>query len=78
MTHLEIVQKLVGRIDPIGETNTDDVRFENLKVMCELVNDLVSEIYRVVFDNKEHFEYSRKRAADYAQDFMTKTLGISE
>ena len=36
----EIVGKLVGPIDPIGETQTDERRFENLKVMTELKESL--------------------------------------
>ncbi len=31
MTHKEIIMTLVGPINPIGETNTDEQRFENLK-----------------------------------------------
>lgn len=32
----EVVTKLVGPIDPAGETHTDKKRFENLKVMCDV------------------------------------------
>ena len=78
MTHKEIVQKLIGPIHPIGESNADNARFENLKTLCDLVNDLVTDIDSVGYENKDHYEYSRKRAADYVSVFMTKTLGISD
>jgi len=78
MDHKEIVMRLVGPIDPIGETNTDNARFENLKVLCELVDDLVSAIDGVAYKHKDSYEYSRKRAADYASNFMTKNLGIPD
>lgn len=75
MTHTEIVKKLIGEITPIGETNTDNERFENLKAMCRLVNDLVVEIDNVAI-NLNRPEYSIKRAAEYAEKFLCKDLGI--
>ena len=76
MDYTEIVKKLIGYIDPVGETNIDDKRFENLKAMCELVNNLVTEIDEVSFYNKNKDEYSRKRAGEYANNFLANTLGI--
>lgn len=34
MELIDIVDKLVGRIDPIGDTAIDNERFENLKAYC--------------------------------------------
>ena len=76
MDYTEIVKKLIGYIDPVGETNIDDKRFENLKAMCELVNNLVTEIDEVSFYNKNKDEYSRKRAGEYDNNFLANTLGI--
>lgn len=76
MTHTEIVKKLVGSIQPVGETNTDCQRLENLKVMCAIVNDLVIEINRVSYENKDRYEHSMKEMSLYAEQFLTKTLGI--
>ncbi len=73
MTHEEIVMKLVGEIQPVGETTIDDERFDNLQTMCGLVSDLLGEIHRVSA-NKERYEFSIKRAGKYAHDFLT---GIS-
>ena len=73
----EIVTKLVGRINPVGETNTDNERFENLKVMCELVEKLVVDIDTVGYSNRTAYEFSKKRAADYVDKFITDRLGIS-
>jgi hypothetical protein len=74
----EIIFKLVGKIQPIGESTTDGMRFENLIMMCDLVNRLVTKIDEVAYDNKDRHEYSMKRAGEYAKDFLTKTLGINE
>jgi hypothetical protein len=32
----DVVNKLVGPIMPVGKTETDETRFENLRVMTEL------------------------------------------
>lgn len=74
----EIVMSLVGNINPIGETNTDNDRFENLKNLCELVDDLVGKIDDVSYKNKGSREFSVKRASDYANKFLTDNLGIKE
>jgi len=74
----EIVMSLVGNINPIGDTNTDNDRFENLKNLCELVYDLLGEIDEVSYKNKDSHEFSVKRASDYANKFLTDNLGIKE
>ena len=78
MTNTDVVKKLIGNINPIGETNTDNERFENLKAMCELVNNLVSEIDNVSYVNAGSREFSVKRASEFAQKFLTDTLGIKD
>ena len=65
----EIVTKLIGEINPVGETNTDNARFENLKAMTELVDELLSDIYRVARGNNRH-EYSINRAGQFASSFL--------
>jgi len=65
----EIVKKLVGKIYPVGETNADNDRFENLKTMTELVDELLSDIYRVAQGNNRH-EYSINRAGQFASSFL--------
>ena len=70
-TVIEIVENLVGKITPVGETNEDAIRFENLKVMCDLANSLISKIDDVAYKNKDSYEYSVKRAVEYAERFLT-------
>ena len=78
MTNTDVVKKLIGNINPVGETNTDNQRFENLKEMCELVNNLITDIDDMAYRNKCSHEYSVKRASEYASNFLTKTVGIAE
>lgn len=37
MTTTEIVNKLIGPIDPLGDASRDPERLHNLKDMCKLV-----------------------------------------
>ena len=74
MELVDIVRKLVGPIDPIGETNSDANRFANLQVMTNLVDKLIGDIDRVA-SNKDRAEYSIQKAGKYANKFMDD-LGI--
>lgn len=76
MENKEIVKRLIGEFRPTGESEEDRKRFENLKELCTLLNDLISEIEDVKFDFNASKEFSLKRASDYADEFLTETLGI--
>lgn len=78
MELLEIVNKLIGRIEPAGDASRDDEYFENLKAMCDLTNRLIGQIDNIAFKYKDSYEHSVKRAADYAADALTNTFGIKE
>jgi hypothetical protein len=67
MDIVEIVMKLVGPIDPVGETNADNKRLENLRALCDTVAELADKIDDVRFLNAVAFEYSRKEAAKLAE-----------
>lgn len=77
MEMIDIVMKLVGEINPISESRTDKIRFENLKVATKLVIDLISKIDDVGYYNKDAWEFSRKRAAEHVAEFYNK-IGIIE
>ena len=69
MDYYGIITKLIGEIEPAGETNIDEVRFENLEQMTFLVNRLIMDIQEVS-QNKNRVEYSMKRAGEYASKFL--------
>jgi len=77
MDHIEIVNKLIGSIHPAGDSQLDKHRFENLKVMCNLVQRLVEQIDDVACQ-KDRQENSIRVMGNYAHDFLTKTVGIVE
>jgi len=72
----DAVKKLVGEIDPVGETNEDNRRYENLKVMADLVDKLLTDIDYVAQQGGSYMS-SVSRAGKYASDFYTR-IGIVE
>ena len=72
----DIVTKLVGPINPVGESYEDDRRLKNLEEMITLVDKLVFDIDRVSVE-RERVEYSRKRAGVAAYRFL-HDLGIED
>lgn len=76
MTIYDVVYKVVGEIEPIGETNEDNRRFDNLRAMTHLVNLLITDIDAMAYRNKDRVEFSMKRAGKFADEFLTK-IGIA-
>ena len=74
----EVVKRLVGPINPLGETNADNIRFGNLKVLCELVNDLVSDIDEIGLHRRGRTGAGVKRAVEFSDNFLKNRLGICE
>ena len=72
-----VVKKLIGNINPVGCTRTDDDRLENLKVMCELADKLLTDIDDMAYNNRHSHEHSVKVAVEYAKSFYDK-IGIKE
>ncbi len=68
----ETVMKLVGEVRPVGETNEDNRRFENLKVLTELIDRLVFTVSGVAV-NFNRVEFSIKRAGKHAKEFLRET-----
>lgn len=75
MTHPEIVKKLIGNVNPAGDSSIDEQRFKNLEELCDLVGILVTEISHVA-QNRESYEVSVKKLGQYAYDFLVDNLGI--
>ena len=65
----EVVTKLIGPVNPVGEIHTDNDRLENLAVMTDLIEKLILDIGGVV-PNKDRIEFSLRRAGEHAAEFM--------
>lgn len=57
----DIVFKIVGEIEPVGETNTDNVRFSNLQTLHNTLDILIDEV-TFVLPCEDRYEYSMRRA----------------
>lgn len=68
---IAVAQKLIGPIDPVGETHTDEVRFNNLRNHIALVDALLWEI-NVVATNKDRKEHSMQKAGKRAAEFLAR------
>ena len=69
-----VVKKLIGPINPVGDTTVDDERFENLKQFIDVFEDMLGDIRIVALSNHHRGEYSRKRAGDYCDSFLKKIV----
>lgn len=65
----DMVMGLIGEVEPVGETNTDDNRFDNLLRLQNTVDILLDEIY-FVCSYSNNYEYSMKRAGEQAVRWM--------
>ena len=68
----EIVTKLVGPVDAIGEHNADQKRLANLKVLTELVEMLLLDIHYAAH-SANNYQDSMKAIGKYAKDFLEET-----
>ncbi len=66
----EIVMRLTGETEPIGETRADNERFRNLQTLTELIIDLLDEVNTLAKRCKGSHEYSVNRAGIHAQEFI--------
>ncbi len=76
MTNYDVIKKLIGKINPIGESNTDAARFKNLEELTSLVENLITDIDDMAFNNKDAYEFSVKKAANHATEFLNRIRSV--
>lgn len=57
----DLVFKVIGEIEPVGETHTDDERFCHLQNLLNTLDILIDEV-AFVLPCEERYEYSMQRA----------------
>lgn len=72
MTVFDVVNKLIGNIRPVGKSEVDTERLQNLIEMCELMNKIHTAIDSVAYDFKDDKQASVKAVCDYASTFLDK------
>ena len=65
----DVVKKLLGEIEPVGSSNVDDKRFENLVATTFLVDKLLYDIGRVAICSSRQ-EHSMSHAGRHAEQFL--------
>ena len=73
----DIIKKLIGKILPIGETNEDEKRLENLKELIELSEFILDEIRYVALE-KDQPEWSVSLAGKTAHAHLMFLKGWLE
>ena len=67
--NLYVTKKLLGDIDPVGETNIDEKRLENLEETIQLVDGLIYDIFQVSL-NKNSQYHSMKMSGERAYKYL--------
>jgi len=75
---IEVVMKLTGEVHPVADSSIDDKRFENLKILCDVANQLIKVIDDVSYQYKDSHFGSMQKASTYANKFLTDEIGIVE
>jgi len=65
----EVVKKLIGPIDPTGDSRVDEQRMENMKACVDLTQRLCVDIWAVA-PHKDSHMHSMKKLGEAAQDFI--------
>ena len=66
---LEIIMKLNGQVNSVGESNSDEKRFENLKTLTDLHDKITREIYEASL-TADRYEASMKKIGKYAKEYL--------
>lgn len=61
----EVMDKYIGSIEAVGETNTDGRHFSNLKVLADVLYHIVWVIKEEAL-NAKRYEWSMKKSGEYA------------
>lgn len=66
---VDIVFKIVGEIEPVGETYIDDARFDHLKTMLDVLDILIDEV-TFLLPCENRYEYSMQRAGQEVRHWL--------
>ena len=73
----EVVKKLTGEVEPVGETHEDNKRFENLEVMITLVEKLHCELDDIAYRRGDCKWGSVRKACNRINKYIDG-MGIKE
>ena len=73
--NLYVTKKLLGDIDPVGESNIDVKRLENLEETIQLVDRLIYDIFQVSLEKNNQYhsvKISGERAYKYLKSLKSE------
>lgn len=76
MSITEIFNKLCGNITPVGETNEDNKRYENIQNYYELLCYIISSL-EIASEYKYRQEYSMQKIGKECDEIL-KEIGLKE
>lgn len=68
----DVLDKLIGNISAVGETQRDDNNFVNLKVMDKVLYHVIEQLCKET-SNATRYEYSVKRSGKCAISILEET-----
>lgn len=71
-TLADAIMKQVGEIEPVGETNADKQRLNNLILLTNTIDCLMDEIFDAAMA-RNRVEYSMKEIGDYSAAWLEAT-----
>lgn len=66
---IEVIDRLVGSIEPYGSTQIDEERLKNLETLLEVMDEYINEIIDVT-KYRNRYEYSILEIANRAYDWV--------
>lgn len=70
----EIVLKLIGPVQPVGDANADKQRLLNIRQLTDLTDRLLGEIDKAA-GSADRYEASMKAIGTHARDFLNDVRG---
>lgn len=74
MTNYDVIKKLLGPIEPVGESNFDEKRYENLEATIEVVDKLLCDLNEVAGED-DRLEHSIAKIGKRASQFIKDIRG---
>ena len=68
----DTIMRLIGEIEPVGDTNIDTIRLMNMHRLQELIEALIFEVQHVCCIYSDNKEYSMKSIGEDALNWLRK------
>ncbi len=68
-----LVMKLIGKIEPAGDTSIDDERFSNVKDLIDLVDKLLVNLSEIEYRYRKDQLISRVNISNYINQWLRYT-----